>query len=488
MFIPKINYWVVLSGALALPFSAFAQMASLQEVVEAAVVSNPEIKARFNDFTSAMEGQNVSRGGLMPQVTARAWTGRQYDHKANSGSSDNWSRTGYSLELRQLLFDGFSTINTARQAGFEKLSSYFELLSTVDTVASQAAQAYVDVVRYREMERLARDNYAMHESTLKQIRERQESGVGRGVDLEQAKGRLALAQSNLMIEINNLNDVQQRYRRIVGQFPDEKLLDPVDLGKKLPENPANFSASIRANPGVLSKQALHRAAEFGVDAAKGSHSPTLELRATTGRDSSQPIEQRADRNSRNSSVELVMSYNLYRGGADQARVRQTKAQTYAARDVRDYTCRNLQQDLSVAWNNVILLRQQIPFLLEHQTATEKVRFAYTQQFQLGERSLLDLLDTENELFDARRALVKAKFDLKAAEYRWLALSNMLLPALGLAKPFAEMPDEAKQLDFPDEALQACMTPAPDTRNLEPIKVLYRDEMLPPVLQLPASEG
>src|SRR5690606_4880619 len=125
-------------------------------------------------------------------------------------------------------------------------------------------------------------------------------------------------------------------------------------------------------------------------AATGTlYSPTLEFRASTGTDRELP--GRSNRDIQSSRVQLVMSYNLYRGGADAARVRQTSAQMYAARDVRDYTCRNVQQELAVAWNNVMRLRHQLPFLQEHELATSKVRTAYQQQFQIGQRSLLDLL-------------------------------------------------------------------------------------------------
>jgi adhesin transport system outer membrane protein len=128
------------------------------------------------------------------------------------------------------------------------------------------------------------------------------------------------------------------------------------------------------------------------------------------------------------------------------------------------------------------LREQIPFLREHEMATSKVRAAYMQQFQIGERSLLDLLDTENELFDSRRALVNAQYDLKKAEYRWLALSHQVLPAVSLSQPYKDAPEEASKLDFPEESLTACLTPAPDTRNLAPVDMVYRDGMLPPTIK------
>lgn len=474
---------LTMAGAIftaVVPASVLAQSATLEQVVERTILSNPEVQARFQDFQSSLEGQKVARGGLLPEVNVQGWTGREWRGSSGDAPSANWSRNGYSLELRQLLFNGFSTINDVKQLGFEKLSGYYELLSTVDSLAAEAVNAYLDVQRYREMERLAQDNYRLHDETLARIRERQESGVGRGVDLEQANGRLALAQTNLMMETSNLNDVSQRYRRIVGEMPPVTLLDSPDAGSHLPDNPQDFTPSLRSNPTILSKQALVQAAQAGVSSAKGRFAPTLELTAGTGKDRDQPGTPYRD--SQSSNVQLRLSYNLFRGGADSARVRQTAAQSYAARDVRDYTCRNVQQDLSVAWNNIVKLRQQLPFLREHEMATSKVRVAYMQQFQIGDRSLLDLLDTENELFDSRRALANAIYDLKQAEFRWLALSHKILPAVAVSQPYREAPSEVSGLDFPEESLVACMTPAPDTSNLAPVRMEYRDGMQPPVIK------
>ena len=210
-----------------------------------------------------------------------------------------------------------------------------------------------------------------------------------------------------------------------------------DVDAKLPAKPGDFNDSLRRNPSFLSKQAGLQAAEAGIASAKGAFSPKFEFVASTGRNQNDPTPENRRINS--TSVQLMMSYNLYRGGADSARVRQTSAQSYAARDIRDYTCRNVQQDLAVAWNNITSLNQRMPFLRDHEVATAKVRDAYRQQFQIGQRTLLDLLNTENELFESRRALTNAQYDLKLAQYRWLALSHALLPALSLQPARNEMP-------------------------------------------------
>lgn len=474
-----------LAAAMTLLFTplASAQTSHLNQVVEHALLTNPEIQMRFHDFKSAEEGKNVVRGGYLPQLNAQGSLGREYRSNIPGESSYSWSRPNYSIELRQLLFDGFRTSNDVKQAGYEKLARYYDLLATTDETAFAAAQAYIDLQRYREMEALARSNYALHDETLKLIRERTASGVGRRVDLEQASGRLALAQANLMTETANLIDVEQRYRRIVGRAPASDLAPAPSVADRLPVQPENFHDALRRNPSFLSKQAELQAANSGIASAKGAFSPRLEFVAATGRDREQPGAQY--RNVQNSSVAVVMSYNLYRGGSDAARVRQTAAQSNAARDLRDYTCRNVQQDLAVAWNNITRLREQIPFLTEHELATSKVREAYRQQFGIGERSLLDLLDTENELFESRRALTNATYDLEVAQYRWLSLSHSLLAALSLSPDNLEAPDENSALETSDELLQLCESDIPDSSGLAPVRVQYSEGFLPPTL-LPAD--
>jgi len=459
---------------------AAAENASLPQAVELAILTNPEIGAQFQLFQSTLEDQAIERGALRPQVDVTGWTGRNWRSHSDGGYASNWNGSGYNLSLSQLLFDGFSTLNRVREAGFEKLAEYYSLKATIDSVAIEATRAYLDVQRFREQVRLANDNYETHRRTLGLLSERSESGVGRGVDVTQANARLALAQSNVMVATGNLNDVTQRYQRIVGKAPADNLSDTQNVGHEIPAAAQDFNDAIRNNPAILAKQALVQAAERGKASARGRFAPTIELVADTGRSQDQPPGY-PDRNAQNSRIQVVANFNLYRGGADSARVRQTAARAYAAQDIRNYTCRNVEQELAIAWNEVMRLRQQIPFLEKHVLESSKVRVAYMQQFKIGERSLLDLLDSENELFDARQALNNGQHDLQIAEYRWLGMAHRLLPTIGLGDPYADSPKEAADLNFPDEMLQACLTPLPSPGSFEPVEVKYRSGTNPPIL-------
>ena len=120
--------------ALAFAPAAFAQPATgadpaaaegttLNQVIEQTLLSNPEIQAKYHDFQSSLEGQSVARAAFFPQVNAQGYVGREYRNNVPGVGSQQWSRPGYNLELRQLIFDGFRTSNDVKQAGFDKLAA-----------------------------------------------------------------------------------------------------------------------------------------------------------------------------------------------------------------------------------------------------------------------------------------------------------------------------------------------------------------------------
>jgi len=160
-----------------------------------------------------------------------------------------------------------------------------------------------------------------------------------------------------------------------------------------------------------------------------------------------------------------MTYNLYNGGSDSARKRQSKYLMYEATDIRDRVCREVRQTVSIAYNDIDSKTRLIGFLKRNKDAISKAREAYKNQFDIGQRTLLDLLDTENEYFEVKRTLANAEHDLVLAEVRTLASMGLLLYALdidGLDK------DIEGQLDLSrEESLNArCPAEAPLMKSLE----------------------
>ncbi len=434
-------------------FAAAQSTDTLRAAAEKAVATNPEVTARFNAFRAAGDAVDVVRGGLLPRVDLNADIGRDTDRIDNRNPvSQSLNRRGIGLSLTQLLWDGLGTRNEVERLSHDRLARYFELIDATEQTALEAARAHFDVQRYRRLVQLAEDNYVQHRYAFQQIQSRVRAGVGRGVDLEQAAARVALAESNLVTEQANLHDVTARYQRIVGEAPPAQLPALTLLRQGVPASAGEaMGAALRQGAAISASIENLRGARSASDSRRGLYHPRVEarLRTTAGRNVDGIQEQ-----TRNSAAEVVMSWNLYNGGSDQARVRQQVNLVNQAADQRDRACRDTRQTSAIAFNDTRKYTEQLVYLDRNTLAIEKARDAYRQQFEIGQRSLLDLLNAENELYTARRAYANAEHDLALAYARTHAAMNQLGQTLGIARTDA-LANEAAGWAQGDDAPGRC---------------------------------
>lgn len=434
-------------------------LVSLKDVAQKAVLNNPEVQSRWHAFRAANEEIDVARGGFLPRADLSVGAGRE-SLKMPDQDTLNYSRRGYVLSLNQMLFDGFATSAEVRRLGKAKLTRYYELLDISENTALEAARAYHDVLRYRLLVNLAEDNYVQHKATYEQLVRRTQSGVGRRADMEQAGSRLALAESNLTTEVANLHDVMARFQRIVGEQPPRVTVAMPRLAQSLPARADQaLGRAFQHNPALLAAIKNVEAAQHEIDTKRAAYLPRVDLRARTD-NTTNYLGIDGDR--RNNVLELVLNYNLFNGGSDLARERQYVERRNAAQDLRDKACRDVRQTLAIAYNDTQRLKEQVAFLETQVNLLEKTRDAYRDQFNVGQRTLLDLLDTENELLNARRAAVNADIDLAQSYLRTYAGMGNLLEFLGLKKLDTGAEPADDQLDTVDPK-ELCVGEAPVAR-------------------------
>ena len=431
-----------LSVVSLLPAAAWAQTpVTLQDAVRKAIVSNPEVQARWHTFISSRHEQDVARGGYFPRVDLSTGVGRESLTQPNLPTT-KYTRRDAALTLSQMIYDGFATRDEVARLAYAKLVRYYEVLDASESIALEAAQAYMDVLRYRELSTLAQENFAQHDQVFKQIQERVQAGVGRRVDLEQAGGRLALAQSNMLTEASNLHDVSARYLRIVGELPPGEMIAPGLLEQGIPPSVEEaLMLAYQGSPAFNAAIENVRAAQAEARGRQANFQPRIDLRASQGVSyNDNGVAGRRD----DKVVELVLNYNLFKGGSDRALANQYAERLAQSKELRDKACRELRQTLSIAFNDIHNLSRQLGFLDQHQLAIEKAREAYRKQFDIGQRTLLDLLDTENEYFQARRAYVNATYEHAIAHARTLAGMGKLLSTLQVGRDGLPSPQELGQ--------------------------------------------
>jgi len=426
----------------------------LKEAVQRAITTNPEVTARLNAFRASADEVDVARGAYYPRVDLSAEANR-INERYSSGSQ-NMTSTGVALSATQLLWDGFQTMNQVDRLGHARLVRYFEFIDTSEQVALESVRAYIDVQRQRKLVRLAEDNYVQHRHVHDQIQSRVRAGVGRGVDLEQAAARLALAESNLTTETSNLHDVTERFRRLTGGLPPVEMPGVSGLERGLPATSgAALEQSVKRNAAIAAAVENLRAAQSVSREKEGNlYQPRVEarVRSITGSN----VDGNADMK-RNTTAGVALNWNLYNGGSDKARVRQAANQLNQAADTRDKACRDTRQTAAIAYQDSQKLVEQLTYLDRHVLSSEKVRDAYRQQFDIGQRTLLDLLNSENEIYGARRAYINAEYDLQIARARTHAANSSLVASLGLTRAGSaeDEPAEGRSWQAGEEAATRC---------------------------------
>nr|WP_216617442.1 TolC family outer membrane protein [Vibrio coralliilyticus] len=417
-----------MSIATVLAFPVQSQ--TLEQAVALTIASNPNVKASYNEYMSKLYDAEASSGAYLPSIDLDAGVGYEQVDLA-SGTENELTRKEATLSLTQLIWDGSATLNDMDRTAADAESVRFQLLADSQDIALEVTNIYLDATKAYEVLALSESNLAVHKEIYNDIKKRVESGIGSTADLSQVEARLAKAHGNLLAAQNNLYDVHTQFKRIVGQAPQGLIFPRAD------ENAIPFSVdealdlAIKNHPVIKVAQADVDSARFQYEQTKGVNYPTLSIEANQiWRDDAGGIRG----SSNESSAMLRMRYNLYNGGADSDRTESAAYQLNKAKDFRDRTFRSLEEGLRLSWSALDLTLQQKEFLADHVDSASDTVIAYEKQYKLGKRTLLDLLNTENELFEARKDYLDAKYDEQYAKYRVMNATGGLLAALRVDTP------------------------------------------------------
>ncbi|MCL1091339.1 TolC family outer membrane protein [Shewanella profunda] len=443
---------MVLSFIL-LPLSAQSQ--TLEQAVAHTIDTNPDLRAAFNRFKAREEQVNQAIAGYMPTIDITGGYGyEQTDsvstrRRKNVGDVDSegvaeLNRGELGVSLKQMLFDGFYTSSEVNRYSFEASAEQWALLAAAEDMALDVSKVYLNYLRTHEVLKLAEKNLDSHKEIYDQIKQRTDSGLGSTADLSQISGRLARANANVMSARNNLLDAKAQYVKIVESEPVD-LIQPVPDADMLPKDLSSSLNDAQQNHPVLKSAANDiRAAENERSSVQSNYYPQVSLELSGnwnndigGEDGVSNIASQNVGGHNNDLLAMVrVKYNLFAGGRDLAREKETAYKLGEAKEIRQRALREVVEGVNLAWNAYEMLAPQKVYIRDHVVAAKDTQSAYAQQFNLGQRSLLDLLDTENELFEARKDYLQTEYDEIIAKYRVLNATGRLLDSLKVTRPEA----------------------------------------------------
>lgn len=439
-------------GAVAFAMSGFAAAETLKEVVTFAVETHPQVLSAARKKDAADSAIDAARGGYFPKIDYLYGTGREHSKNVTTlATTPDWVKLNRKQEgmiLNQMLFDGMGVAGEVDRRKAISDSSAHRVYSAAEDTALQTIDAYLDVLKNVELVSYARENLAAHNRTFDQVKLRADKGVGRRADLEQIDARLALAISNQAAAESTLRDAEIAYLKVVGKMP-------VSLTRpEAPPIPPSADEAVRI---AVMNHPILRSALSDVDAAQAQREiarsfyfPRIELEASYS--DNKNVDGIVGPN-RDRLVMLWLKWNVFRGGFDYHRDNETAKQISEAQEIARNTNRQVEAAVRLAYNAYATARDRLPSLDRYVKASDATRDAYNKQFAIGQRTLLDLLDSENEYFTSRSTYVTALFIEISARFRVLNAMGNLMTAMDIKPPeeaFARtagmMPPEEKRAE------------------------------------------
>lgn len=435
--------WSKLTSAFAVGGILFLgnynlQAETLTEAVGEVIQTNPEIRTIAHNRLARDQEVRQVRSGYMPKLDVIAGIGAQeiYEPEDNSLTPSQ-----VQLSLRQNVFAGFADMNEIDRQEARVRSAAYHLQGTTENVALRTSKVYLDVLRNQELLALSQQNLETHLRISDQISLRSDSGIGSRADSDQALGRVALAQSNVIVTQTNLIDAKSNYLSVVGHLPGE-LEKPKTPDELMPESMEQAEQlAIEKHPTLKSAEADIEARREQYEVAKAPFMPIVDIEVDqTWEEDYDRVEGRDE----DLTAMIRLRYNLFQGFKDQARRVETTQLISEAQEIRNNTHRQVVESIRLSWMAYEAVMDRIQYLEERVRATYATAEAYTKQFNLGKRTLLDVLDTEAELINAKKDLANARYDGLYAQYRIFNGTGQLVSALSLEWPEESRVEETNQ--------------------------------------------
>jgi adhesin transport system outer membrane protein len=465
---------------------AEAKNFSIVDAILQAVQTHPSIGEAAANRRATESELRQNQGTLLPQVRLEASIGPERLNRHITppplGNGKWVNGREASVVVRQLLYDGFTSINEIWRQAARTDAAAARVFERSELAALDAAEAYIDVTRYLQLVDLASRNAQTHRGIFGNVRARFEGGrTGEG-DLQQSQERVASAEAALAEFRQRLDEARATYRNAVGLEPFN-----VSFPGRLRGLPATkdeaLAAALRHNPTVLAAGLDAKAARHGFDATAGQFGPTITLEGSAlhGVNTDSLAGAREEY-----SGKVVARWDIFQGGQTSWR-RVEAAERMAEQTERHARLQRAAfESIDKAWAARTITGERAAALTRQVESARKVVGAYTKEYELGQRTLIDLLNAENQLFNALVSLVSTRGVAVFADYQLLAAMGKLTeylkaPTLAEAEPLSMAPMGLYPTKLPPVLLRApgpgpeplsTFEPMPKTGSTWPIPPLW----------------
>lgn len=428
---------LVLGGSTTVSAEELKEIRTLKDAVSIGVLTNPRTAVVQNSRRATDEELSQAKALYLPSIDFNGDTGLEYsDDPGTRGGADNddeetlW-RYDAGITLTQMLFDGYETKYEVERQKKRVQSAASRVDETLELVGLNIVENYLEVKRQRALRDIQKENVGRHEEILTMIKDGADAGRSTQADVEQARARLANAKAQLANNTESLRVAEAAFKREVGYMPgvlDMPIVPVTALAASLQEE---INKALAYSPTLDVLEADVEVAHAERMGTMSTFYPQLDLQLNTRKGDDLGGIEGEDTSA---SALFVMNWNLYRGGADVARTKELTYRTAEAKERRAQTARSIEDEVRQTWAGRNAARERAKQFRMQADANRQVVNAYLDQFNLNRRTLLDVLDAQNELIVSRSNMVNNEYLEMFAIFRLVAVRGDLMQIVGVDAP------------------------------------------------------
>ncbi|WP_455756574.1 TolC family outer membrane protein [Sulfurimonas sp.] len=421
----KISFLVAISLATIL------NAQNLKTTIEEVLSSNPIILERLKNYNSTKEDITNARSGYYPKLDLSIGVGHEKTDKSSrptqADQSFDYSVYQNSLTYTQNIFSGFETTYQVAQQENRTISAAYSYLEKVNDTSFELVDSYLQVMKNEELLQNQKENIEINEEIFAKVKKLYDSGLTTLSEVNKIESTLSLARSNYVVQENTLLDVTYNLQRILGRYLDPKSMIKPTFDTPLPKTLEEASQfAIQNNPSLLVSKYNIKLAQDTYKEKKSPYYPQLDIEVSQSMNKNLSATEGQDDKFK---AMAYLKYNFFNGFADSSALQKSISQIHQEVQSKNNLRRQVLEGLNLSWASNEKLMEQMDHLQEYKKFSLKTLTLYAKEYDLGRRSLLDLLSAQNDFIGSKAQVISTEYSMLFAKYRILDAMGILVPSV-----------------------------------------------------------
>lgn len=422
---------IFISFAVAALLCGNLSAITLSEAVGGVVTKNPGIKSKLNAYKQEVEAYKIAKDAYNPTIGLDASIGKEKTNSKSTSYKDiDMTPKTITLSAKQNIFDGFGTKLKIEQANNDVYVAAYDYIGVANELATSLVELYMGILQEKEILSIEKNNYETHEKMFDDIKKKYDSGLGKISDVKEVKSKLSYAYANYIGQEQTLNEKIIQFNSLYGDLVDISVFEKPNIQFSLPKIYTDAENLVIANnPSIKMKEYGLLAAKNVNMYAKKEYFPKLDLKLSKSKSYDQSgLEGTTD----STNAMVVMSYNLYNGGIDENNIQKSLSNVLQKQEELFAKKQEELKKLQLFYINKDMTEKRMEHLNAYVFTNKEKLMSYKEEFELGRRSLLDLLGAEDDYNGAKKQLIRAMYDYDITKYKILYSMGGLLEVFGVA--------------------------------------------------------